>query len=173
MNRILSLLLSCCLLAGVARAQSAPDSLPYQRFPGLPPLQLLLGDSTTLLTKDKLPKKKPTLVLYFSTGCSHCQHTTEQLVKYKDSLPDMNLVMATFASISEMNDFRARYHTDSLPHTYIGKDINFLLPPFYGIQNLPFMAFYDRKGQLVTVFEGSMGIPQVLDRIRQLEGNRK
>ena len=173
MKRILSLLLMLTVFACSSHAQADTATLPYKRFPTLPPLQLLLGDSTTMLTKDKLPRKKPTLILFFSTGCSHCQHTTEELVRYKDSLPAMTLVMATFASIAEMNDFRARYHTDSLPNTFVGKDVHFLLPPFYGIANLPFLAYYNKKGELVEIIDGGQHVRQIADRIRELEKNTR
>ncbi|RYZ20214.1 MAG: hypothetical protein EOO16_17450 [Chitinophagaceae bacterium] len=169
MKRFLSLVLPFLLLAGAAAAQPDTATLPYKRFPELPPLQLLLGDSSTMLTKDKLPRKKPTLIFFFSTGCGHCQHTTEELVQYRDSLPNMNLVMATFASVSEMNAFRQRYHTDSLPNAFVGKDVHFLLPPFYGIANLPFLAYYNKKGEFVDIIDGGLHVPQIAARIRELE----
>jgi hypothetical protein len=170
--KLLTSLFALLFFAQAASAQNASDSLPYKRFPELPPLQLLLGDSTTLFTKDNLPKMKPVLIIVFSPGCSHCQHTTEELVKRKDSLPDMHLVMASFASVSEINDFRHKYGTDALPNTTVGKDIYFLLPPFYGITHLPFLAFYDRRDKLAETFEGSMAVPQILERVRLL-GSRK
>ncbi|RYY87166.1 MAG: hypothetical protein EOO15_12640 [Chitinophagaceae bacterium] len=171
--KLLTALLGLLLIGQTAVAQLAPDSLPYQRFPTLPPLQLLLGDSTTLFTKETLPKKKGTLIIYFSTGCHHCQTTTEQLLKNKDHLPDINIVMATFASISDMNSFRSRYGTDSLPNTFVGKDIHFLLPSFYGIANLPFMAYYNRKGDFVELLNGPMPVSMIMDRIRELDKARK
>jgi hypothetical protein len=170
--KLLKILFVLVLLGGAVQAQSKNDSLPYKRFPELPPLQLLLGDSATLFTKDSLPAKKPVLVIVFSPGCSHCQHTTEELVKRKDSLPDMHLVLASFASLSEINDFRRRYRTDLLPNTTVGKDIYFLLPPFYGITHLPFLAFYDRKGKLAETFEGSMAVPEILERVRALQARK-
>jgi thiol-disulfide isomerase/thioredoxin len=167
--KLLKSLFVLLLLAQAAAAQNVPDSLPYKRYPELPPLQLLLGDSTTLFTKENLVKKKPVLVLFFSPSCGHCQFTIEDLVVRKDSLPDMQLLLATFSSISEMNAFRTKYKTDLLPHTTVGKDIHFLLPPFYGIAYLPFYAYYDRKGRLVDTFESSIKVPALLDRIRELQ----
>ncbi|RYZ23044.1 MAG: hypothetical protein EOO16_06585 [Chitinophagaceae bacterium] len=171
--KAIRILLFFLLLGGGSRAQGVPDSLPYQRFPELPPIQLLLGDSVTLFKKDQLPKGKPVLVIVFSPSCSHCQHTAEELVKRKDSLPDMYLVMATFAGITEMNEFRTKYRTDELRQTTVGKDIYFLLPPFYGITHLPFLAFYDRKGMLAEIFDGSMPVPKMLERIRVLDTRKK
>ncbi|RYY38276.1 MAG: hypothetical protein EOO08_15320 [Chitinophagaceae bacterium] len=166
---LLAFLFGLCSITASAQFEQPP----YLRFPTLPPLQLLLGDSTTIITKDSLPKGKGVLVLFFSTSCHHCQATTEELVAYRDSLPDITLVLATFASVEDMNAFRKTYGTDKLPHTFVGKDIHFLLPPFYGIQNLPFLAYYNRKGDFVELLNGPMKVPQLMDRIRELERTRK
>jgi thioredoxin-related protein len=37
-----------------------------------------------------------------------------------------------------------------------------LLPPFYAIRNFPFMAMYNKKGNLIMGFEGSMPIEKVI-----------
>jgi thiol-disulfide isomerase/thioredoxin len=170
----MKLLFSLFLALGMSvSAIAQSDSLPYQRFPTLPPLQLLLTDSSTLFTKEKLSSKMGTLVIFFSPGCSHCQHMTTELLAYKDSLPRVQLVMASFASITEIRDFQSKYHTDSLPNITIGKDINFLLPPFYGINHLPFIAFYNRKGVLGEIIDGNMSVPKVMDRVRELSDRRK
>jgi hypothetical protein len=33
---------------------------------------------------------------------------------------------------------------------------------FYRFHNLPFLALYDKKGKLVTTFEGSVGMDKIL-----------
>ena len=66
------------------QAQVADTALaPYKRYPTLPPLQILLGDSTTKYTKEDLPRKKPVLFMLFSPDCSHCQHTAEEMLAKK------------------------------------------------------------------------------------------
>ena len=142
-------------------AQSENTELPYQRFPSLPPIQLLLGDSLTKFTKQDLPKKKGVLVMLFSPDCSHCQHTAEELPKFTRALKDVQVVMATMHGITQMNEFVRKYRLDDLPNVTVGKDLYFLLPPFYGVKNFPFLAFYDRKGSLISVFEGSMPLEKV------------
>ena len=144
-------------------AQSENTEPPYQRFPSLPPLQLLLGDSLTKFTKQDLPKKKAVLVMLFSPDCSHCQHTAEELPKFTKALKDVQIVMATMHGITQMNEFVKKYRLDELPNVVVGKDLYFLLPPFYAVKNFPFLAFYTRKGVLISVFEGSMPLDKVAD----------
>jgi len=167
------LLLFCLFFPLLCSAQSqqvpaAETPPPYKTQPGLPPLRLLLGDSTTWFQTEKVARKKPMLLLFFSPACSHCQKSAEELVRLKDSLPDMQLVMATLAPIGEMNAFREKYGTDALPQTIVGKDAYVLLPPFFNIRHLPFIALYDRKGNLSETLEGSLPIPLLLDKVRVL-----
>jgi thioredoxin-related protein len=151
-----------CFTALYSNAQIDSTTPPYKRFPTLPPLQILLGDSTTIYTKTNLPKKQ-VLIMVFSPDCNHCQQTAEELLKYKEALKNIHIVMTTMYSISEINAFSKKYKLNTLPNLVIGKDIYFLLPPFYGIKSLPYMAFYKKNGNLIMGFEGAMSIPKVIE----------
>jgi thioredoxin-related protein len=155
------LLLSCSSFA------QADNSLPpYKRFPNLPPIQLLLADSTTKYTKNDIPKNKPVLFMLFSPDCSHCQHTAEEMVQRKDELKDINIIMATLHSIKEMNAFIEKYGLNQLPNIIVGKDIYYIMPSFYVVKNLPYLAFYNKKGKLITGFEGSMPLTKIIDTFK-------
>ncbi len=143
-------------------AQIDSTTPPYKRFPTHPPLHILLGDSTTIYTKANLPHEQ-VLIMVFSPECNHCQQTAEELLKYKELHKNIHIVMATMYSISEINAFSKKYGLNTLPNLVIGKDIYFLLPPFYGIKSLPYMAFYKKNGDLIMGFEGAMSIPKVIE----------
>ena len=49
----------------------------------------------------------------------------------------------------------------------MGQDFRYYLPPFYQMRNLPYLAFYDKKKKLISVFEGSMPIEKALGRIKK------
>lgn len=140
---------------------------PYKRYPTLPPIQLLLGDSVTKYTKDNIPEKKPVLVMLFSPDCSHCQHTAEEMYKNKENLKSIQIVMATILPLYQMNDFMKKYKLDELDNVVAGKDIYFLLPPFYAIKNFPYMAMYNKKGNLIMGFEGSMPIEKIISVFKE------
>ena len=146
----------------IASAQVDSTTPPYKKYPTLPPLQLLLSDSITKYTKENIPNKKPVWIILFSPDCSHCQQTAEELVKYKKELKDLHIVMASMFSIKQIKDFEATYQLSQLSNLTIGKDIYFLIPPFYDVKSLPFMAFYNKKGNLISVFEGSMPVSKVI-----------
>src|SRR5215207_1721954 len=83
------------IAALVSNAQQDSMQPPYKRFPTLPPFHILLSDSSSVYAKAQLPKKTPVLFMVFSPDCSHCQHETEDLVKYREKLKDIQIVMIT------------------------------------------------------------------------------
>ena len=143
-------------------AQNDVTIPPYKRFPTLPPIQLLLGDSITKYTKENIPVNKPVLIMLFSPECSHCQHTAEEIYDHKEELKDIYIVMATMFPLYEMNDFMKEYKLNEMKNIVAGKDIYFILPPFFAIKNLPYMAMYDKNGNLIMGFEGSISIEKVI-----------
>ena len=165
-KKILSILLfiaiSCTALSQVDTAQP-----PFKRFPTHPPLQMLLSDSVTKYTKNDLPKKTPVLFMLFSPDCSHCQHTAEEMIKYKDDIRDFQIVMTTLHTLWQMNAFVEKYRLKDLENVVIGKDIYYILPSFYNVKSLPFLAFYNKKGKLISAFEGSMPLQRIIEVFKQ------
>ena len=139
------LILSVILIASITANAQTEMAPPYKRFPTVPPLQLLLGDSTTKYLKENIPSKKPVLIMLFSPDCNHCQHTAEEMYNKREELKDIHIVMATLLSLSEMNSFMKKYKLDQMKNVVAGKDLYFILPPFYAIKNFPYMAMYNKK----------------------------
>lgn len=151
--------------AVVAFAQNT-TAPAYKRFPTLPPLKILLTDSTTWYTKTNIPAKKATMVVVFDPECDHCQHETEDIVKNIDKLKDITIVMASPAEFSKIKSFYSKYNLKRFKNIVMGRDTGFVLPTFYKISNLPFMAFYNKKGDLIDAFEGNLSIPKILEKFK-------
>jgi thioredoxin-related protein len=155
------------LFTCVCFAQKDSVTAPYLRFPSLPPINLLLADSATRYTRDDIPKKHAVLLMLFSPECSHCQHTAQEIIKYKDDLKDVQIILATMHPMPLMRTFISNYKLDSIPNVVVGQDIYYFMASFYSIKNLPFMAFYNKKGKLISVFEGSLPIPKVIELFKE------
>jgi thioredoxin-related protein len=155
------------MTVNLAFAQSPPVEPPveppFKRFPSLPPLTLLLGDSTTTYNKDSLPKSKPVLFMLFSTFCDHCQHTAEELFAKREQLKGIHIVMATLNTISEMNAFVKTYQLDQMSNVVVGKDLYFFMVPFFNIKQFPYLAFYGSNGQLIEGRNGVMSVEKMLE----------
>ena len=105
--------------------------------------------------------------MLFSPDCSHCQHTAEEMIKYKDDIKDFQIVMTTLHPLWQMNSFVEKYRLKDLENVVIGKDLFNIMPSFYIIKNMPFLAFYTKKGKLISAFEGSMPLQRIIEVFKQ------
>jgi thioredoxin-related protein len=135
---------------------------PYLRFPTLPPFHLLKLDSSTYLTKEDVKKNRRTIIMYFSPDCDHCKHQTESILADFKKFKDIEIIMATYQPFEELKEFNTHYRMSEHPNVKMGRDEKFFLPPFYKIRNLPYLALYDKKGNLVTTFEGTQKVDTIL-----------
>ena len=142
-------------------AQVDTTQPPYKRFPTLPPLKLMPIGSTTIFTKDQLKRNKPVLIMLFSPDCEHCQHETEDLIKNIDHFKKIQIVMATMMPFEQMTAFYDRYDLKRFDNIIVGRDIYYLLPSFYKVRFLPYMAMYDKKGKLLSTFEGNLSMDKL------------
>ncbi|HEY0434101.1 MAG TPA: thioredoxin, partial [Chitinophagaceae bacterium] len=55
-----------------------------------------------------------------------------------------------------MKEFYDKYDLKKYSNIHVGQDVKYTLPSFYQIRFLPYLAMYDRKGILLTTFEGAM-----------------
>ncbi|HEY0679760.1 MAG TPA: redoxin domain-containing protein [Chitinophagaceae bacterium] len=161
MKKLLILLLQLSALATYAQTDSLKPA--YLRFPTIPPIQLLQLDSTTILTKDQLHKNRPVLLMYFSPDCDHCQHQMDDIMKDIDAFKNIQLVLATVQPFEMMKAFHEKYQLDKHSNIFLGRDIKYTLPPFFQMRNLPYLALYNRKGDLITTFEGNVKTKKLID----------
>lgn len=142
-------------------AQTQPDP-PFRRFPTIPPLKLLLVDSTTIFTDKDLKKNTPLFFMLFSPDCEHCQKETEELVERIDEFKKIQIVMASFIPIDKLKPFYENYKLDRFPNITVGYDMQRMLSTFYRISSTPFLAFYDKKGNLIEGIQGALPLSKVL-----------
>lgn len=146
---------------------SQQNEPPYRRFPTVPPLKLLLTDSSTIFTDKELKKNTPLFFILFSPDCEHCKKETEDLIDNIDSLKNIQIVMATFMPFAKMKEFYNSYQLNRFPNITVGYDIQHILATYYRISYTPFVALYDKKGNLIEGFQGAMPLPKVLEFFRE------
>ena len=141
-------------------AQTDPNIAPFKRFPSFPPVKLLKADGSTF-NKEALPRKSPVMLLLFNPACEHCRHETTELTQNMNLFNKIQIVMATTAPIDSMIAFTKLYALNEFDNIIVGRDEHYFLPTFFRIRNLPFLAFYNKKKELIDVFECAMPIPQI------------
>ncbi len=155
---MLTLLAVACSLATMAQM---PDSPAYKKNPTVPSFSLVRVDSSSFASSGL--KHQPTLIMYFSPTCDHCKHQWDDMVKHKKELENIQIVMATYESFEEMEQFHKDQKIGDYPNITMGRDEKFTLPPFYRMRTLPYQALYDRNGKLITTFEGNIAIEKLLE----------
>jgi len=145
------------------RAQATDPSQPaYLRFPTIPPFKLLKVDSTTWITKDDIKKNRRTIIIFFSPECEHCKHQMRDILADFDKFKDIEIVMATYQPFGEMRDFYNYFRIGDHPNIKMGRDEKYVLPPYYKMQSLPYIALYDKNGNYITHFEGNQKVETIL-----------
>jgi thioredoxin-related protein len=167
MRTVLNLFLFIILSFSVLGQNQPPTDPPYKRFPTLPPLKLLLVDSTTQFTEKDIKKNKPVFFILFSPDCEHCQKETEELIDKIDSFKNIQIVMATFMPVDKMRTFYDSYKLDRFPNITVGYDLQHILPTYYRISYTPFLAFYDKKGNLIDGVQGALPLTKVLEYFKE------
>lgn len=160
-----------CVIIGlmwVSAVHSQVDSIqpPFKKFPVFPPVKLMLPGKVTF-TKNELPKKKPVMLMIFSPLCEHCKMETEELIRNIDLFSKSVIVMATMMPYDSMMSFREKYKLAQFDNIIMGQDMQYFLPSFYMISNLPFLAFYDKKGRLISSFEGSLPLIKAAEELQK------
>lgn len=144
-------------------SQTEADTIPpYKRFPTVPPFKLLEIDSASYFSKTDLKKNEPVLLILFNPDCEHCKHETEEIIKNIDQLKDVQIVMATMMTFDAMKSFYEKYDLHRFSNITVGQDTKYTLPSFYQIRFMPYLAMYNKKGNLITTYEGAMKIEDLI-----------
>ena len=168
MRIVYILLLVAYHLGAVAQTNLNPsekDSLAaYQKNPNIPPFSIQTPDSSWF-SKANLQPKKPTLILYFSPDCGHCQMETEEVLGKIKELNNLQIVMITSRSFQDMANFADHYKISRFPTIKIGTDPSRMVTQFYAVKFTPFSALYDKKGMLVKVYDQGINMPELVSLI--------
>ncbi|MBK6938365.1 MAG: redoxin domain-containing protein [Chitinophagaceae bacterium] len=162
---VLFLICFSILLGAVCQTDSIQP--PYKKVPIYPPVRLLNTDSATYYTKANLPKNKPVLLIVFNPDCDHCQHETEALMQNIDKFKNVHIVMASFVTLTAISAFREKYKLGGHKNIVLAQDTHYFLLSFYALRNLPYLAFYNKKKQLISTFEGPMPVEKVLEELKK------
>ena len=168
---VIVLLLAVCAFGAGAQTKSQPagiDSLPYQKYPGLPAFNVLLQDSATIFNTYYVPEGQPTVIMFFSPDCEHCQRTTEAIMAKIDSLQGVHILFLTPMSLSLLRPFATQMKLNGHKNITVGKDYEFFFYRFFGANFVPYVAVYDRKKKFAKMWEGRVKIEELMKVVTAL-----
>ena len=143
------------------------DSLPCEKFPKLPAFNLLAMDSSTIFNTYNIPEGKPTVLMFYSPDCDHCQHLAEQIMQHMDSLKSAEFYLLTPMTIAATKEIDAKYHVTDFKNMHLYKDYEFFFPHFFGANYVPYLAVYDKHKMLVKLYEGGANMSVLIKAVNQ------
>jgi thiol-disulfide isomerase/thioredoxin len=136
--------------------------------PPLPPFKLLLLDSSSQLNTNDIPKGKPSVLIFFSPDCDHCQRQTESIVKNMDSLHNVNLFFITVDAFDRMKLFNEVYKLSRYANIVVGRDYTFFFPYHFKNAQPPYNAIYDSHKRLEVVLPSETNAHELLFYLNKL-----
>jgi thiol-disulfide isomerase/thioredoxin len=170
MKNIVLIIIASILYINIGVAQSTVDSasMPlYLKTRIVPSFKILKLDSTSYFYKYQLKKQTATIVVYFSPDCDHCQHEAIQMVDSAKLLRNAQIVFISTAPLYQIKNFAEKYKLTKLKNTTVGRDERKFISHFFKSQYVPFVALYNKDGNLIQGFDGGTSVAQMVKLLKQ------
>ncbi len=150
-------LFPCALVA------QTDSTAPYLRQPFLPLFTLQLPEGDSILRREDLDSTRPVMLMLFNPDCEHCHRQTQEITRRIGELGDLQIVMSTYQSLDMIRFFRREFQLEAHPSIRVGRDAGYFLIPFFAARNVPLMAVYGRRQQLLDVIRGNAPLERILE----------
>lgn len=137
-------------------------------LPVLPSFNLLLSDSATIFNTQSIPEGKPSILLFFSPDCDHCQSETAGIIKNMDSLRDVNFYFLTIDPIERLKVFNEYYDLSKYTNIKTGRDYKYYFPAHFKGASPPYLVIYDAYKRQRAIFSGQTDTWKIIAFLNQM-----
>ncbi|HKZ67210.1 MAG TPA: hypothetical protein VJ111_12670 [Chitinophagaceae bacterium] len=135
----------------------------------VPPFRMTQSNGK-LFNAARLPYGKPIMLIYFSPDCEHCMVVMKEWFKKADAFKKASVVMITFLPIDKVVTFEKDFKTDQYPNIIVGTEgLSFFVRNYYQIADMPFVALYDKNGNLITSHQKNIPLNDLADNLKKLK----
>ena len=139
-------------LVGFFLFQNGFGQINFKTYSSLPSYKLVSSSGDTFTSSSVLQKNTPTVVIYFSPTCHHCQQQTEDITSNIKQFKDVRFLFVTSYPEADTKPFLNQYAIEKFKNITMGYDSTFAMGRFYLLESLPGIFIYDKKGELKTFF---------------------
>lgn len=158
-------IIRCLLLSGMMLLVS---SVTYSQHKKVPPFQMIQVNGKVFLAGN-LPLGQPIVIIYFSPECEDCQQLTRELLNRIKEINNASIAMITNLSIDKVKHFVTEFHLDNYSNIFIGTEGNsFFVGNYYKVGKLPFMALYNKNGDLIKIYDKEISIEDLIINLKKL-----
>lgn len=131
----------------------------------MPDLELKTLDGNAFNLQE-IPETKETLLIYYSTECSHCIDEVKELRDHSRILDPYNVYLISIEDAKQIVRFK-----DALK-IGVQHQLNFLVDPkwefpqLYNIEATPSLFFYDKNGKLTSKHVGALPTKTIVARLK-------
>jgi thioredoxin-related protein len=110
----------------------------------------------------------PVVLIYFSPDCDHCQNFTQDLIKNAGVVANKQVVMVTFQAMDMLLPFARKYKLNQYPNFKVGTEgTSYDVQRYYQIRSFPYIAIYDKSGNLVKTYEGEQPHAEIFKTLKK------
>jgi thioredoxin-related protein len=149
----LALLISIFLTACRQNETTKPYKTGMEGKP-LPEFAIQLLDSVSYLHSKDIPDGKKLIVFYYSPTCPYCRAQMRDMKNNIEKFKDEQLYILTDADLSSIKKFVSYFDLQNYKNVTIGRDTGGVIQQNYGLESVPFTAFFDKNKKLKVAYSG-------------------
>lgn len=163
-NIVITLLILVLVLVGVLAHRAGRNfRMAQASISSIPSFKLLLLDSTTVFDTKNIVKGKPTLFVYFSPDCEHCQRQTKELIDNIGSFTDVQIYLFTPSEFSDLKRFDSTFRLYKYKNIIVAQDLEYGFYKYFKAVSFPYVAVYDRQKELTKLYKNEISIQKIIE----------
>ena len=144
------------------------SSAAYSQPNKVPPFKMINPDGK-VFRAENLPLGKPIVIIYFSPDCEDCQQLIKELLNRIKELNGASIAMITYLPMDKVKQFVTENKLDKYSNIFIGtEEGSYFVSKYYKIGKLPFMALYNKNGDLIKIYNKEISIEDLSIRLKEL-----
>jgi thiol-disulfide isomerase/thioredoxin len=144
------------------------SSLAWSQHNKVPPFQMIQVNGKVFLAGN-LPIGEPIVLIYFSPDCEDCQQMTKEILNRIKEFNNASIAMITNLSIDKVKHFVNEFHLDNYANIFTGTEGNsFFVGNYYKVGKLPFIALYNKNGDLIKIYDKEISIEDLIINLKKL-----
>jgi thiol-disulfide isomerase/thioredoxin len=160
----LVLALISLMIAGIIR-KSKEGKLAKEKIETLPDFSFkTINDS--IFSRNQI-KDGPVLILFFNPECEHCQYQVQAVIKNREAISDVLVLMISNAGKEIVMDFIKSYNLIDFPRLVVLLDDTHSFDKFFGTETVPASFIYDKKLKLTKYFHGEATFETILGYLKK------
>ena len=151
----MNFLVRCTILSILVNSIAGPVSgqISFRSLPDFPAFKLIDSEGKVFTSTQVQKRKRPTVVVYFSPTCHHCQSQTLDITSNMKLFKDVQFLFVTSYPEADTKTFLSEFALEKFSNIRFGYDTAFAMGRFFELKSLPGVFIYNEEGKFVKAFE--------------------